>query len=1524
MRRLYALPILFMAVFLAGMTVAYADNTSRTVVNGGSSRSISGATFSDINVLQLNGGGIAVNNSGSLSVSNSTTFNEVHAKYGGGIWANGGAVINAIVDSTFTSATATENGGAIYNVGRFLGEIQNSTFTQNEARGTSRNSGYGGAIYFSRTKNSNNRNGLTIRNSSFNDNSASRQGGAIAMMNGNLTVVAKNGNSVFTNNRRAGIYNDIYMGGTNQRLNLTAYGNNKVDLEDGVDFNRGLTIYVNGAPTASEDKGDGTVVLGQLGSNSRRANMVLQGGTLSFINDSANNTINTIYANRVTVSFDTKLGFDVNLSSEGSSADIFNFNSIAGDGNFILNSDSFNILGDFTDESDSVTMSLIQSRANYRTRVQLFDENGKRTSVLYKYHYGENTPYLKIKYTSNGTFVFSNPEYIDAATNPLVYAFNASNDNNTRSFNWGRKVGTFSLDGTTATLNYRRNIILDSWEDLPDASDNNALKARNILIPDILNVNFNNRTVTAAEGITGMVINGENKTLNINNTVFSNFHNTLTAEKGTVNLSQTAFRGSKSEGEGGAAIRNTGATVNINGARRGNRTLFYNSNNNTSVTGSRKDINGGAIYNEGNGIMTINYATFGANPTTRRRVTTRYGNYATNGGAIYNAQSDVILPTEIDGQYNTVSNLNVTNSTFVANEASNNGGAVYNTYGAGGVTTASATVGGAFRRNTAVNDGGAIYNEGKLSTVGSTFGTRNRTAEANTATNGGAVANENGGQFLSDRSSYYSNRAAEKGGAIYNTGKNEETGASSTVTIQGGNFTANSAKYGAAIFNDEDATIILDAYTNPANQRQTLTTFSNNTSNGNGGAIYNLGTIAPSQTMIDTDNLPVAGTFSRNRATYNREVFTGVRVLNGVVTYGTNAPVSPLGGAIYNEGNLELTWGTFSSNSATANVSTSTLGYTENNKYGTAVITSAVGKGGAVYSAKDDLYITNSTFSRNSAAESGGAVHNEADSTVYVANGTFANNSARHTRTVTRTITMPRRRTERTRTIVGQGGAIYSKGDININSDGKYAKYGNNDAYRKDDDGNYIRDRRGNLIRNNDVGTTFSSNSSGTGGAIYTEKNAKMQNIAFSRNSATTATDSDNVEAGAGGAIFAKGDVLVNPNDYAVGNRDTHFATFSSNSAVNGGAIYSGGTTLIKNATFTSNRASNNGGAIYTTGEIRTVGSNFTSNRARNGGAVYVPANTNAYFIDTNFRNNTATALGGAIYAGDNSTVSIIAYDNNVTMTGNRAGRRANSIYLDNANLYVYARQYRVQGSDEVRSYRITINGVDGSVDGNNQVRLFCDSGNITDVTVTGRTENVNYTASIDGDQAYFENNVIGKHITDLKQNSEITTSDSTTGTTGDVTVPSGAKRSTLSFGNENLVKNCSVDLAGKADLNIANNTVGTLSLKKLTLADNTTTNVAIDADLKNAKADDIKAETTEGSGSLNVNKVNLTTNNKNAITLKLGKSVSSVTATTAQTREATYKLKEVVDPETGLIRSKSLYIGCSCCRTVRRLLNTD
>ena len=149
---------------------------------------VTNSTFSDNSASYGDGGGI-MNNGGTLTVTNSNfSGNFASSGFGGGVY-NGGTL--TITNSTFSGNSAPWYGGGVYNGGTLT--ITNSTFSANSANSS------GGGIHSYGT--------LTVTNSTFSGNSALGYGGGIAHWGVSTLTVA---NSTFSGNSAnygGGIYN---------------------------------------------------------------------------------------------------------------------------------------------------------------------------------------------------------------------------------------------------------------------------------------------------------------------------------------------------------------------------------------------------------------------------------------------------------------------------------------------------------------------------------------------------------------------------------------------------------------------------------------------------------------------------------------------------------------------------------------------------------------------------------------------------------------------------------------------------------------------------------------------------------------------------------------------------------------------------------------------------------------------------------------------------------------------------------------------------------------------------------------------------------------------------------------------------------------------------------------------------------------------------------------------------------------------------------------------------------------------
>ena len=612
---------------------------------------------------------------------------------------------------------------------------------------------------------------------------------------------------------------------------------------------------------------------------------------------------------------------------------------------------------------------------------------------------------------------------------------------------------------------------------------------------------------------------------------------------------------------------------------------------------------------------------------------------------------------------------------------SQNGGVISVANGATGVTITNSS----FTKNTATEYGGAIFNDGQISITGTTFdnnianqvgGALSSTTTPTASTNisnsvftnnhsvydGGAIGNYSGLKL--ENCLFEGNTAqlafdAEKGTWTTPVSDNTAVGGgaislgavstSSVASISGTTFKNNtSGTNGGAI-----ATRQAKDADNSAAKLDIAATFIGNKAQ-QGGAIYN---------SFYTDNglskgagVTVTGTFSGNEATgkggaiYNDGTLDKAGKKGGIMTI-TDATFdgnkADLGGAIFNTGTLTINGGSFEGNTATkaagaiynaADAKLTVDGVTFANN------SSAIA--GAINNSDGTVTITNSTFKGNDAGKSmGGAVRNDSgdiqkDGTITITGSTFEGNKA------------------------GNGGAVWngSNGKVEIAD----STFKGNTALAKDGQG------QGGAITNADqmtiTGGSFANNTANySGGAIYNGANAAgsqasltIDGTTFTGNSVTADFKTTNNDKITGGAIF---------NDTGA-KLDVKNATFTDNtSSLKGGAIFNrDGEVAITNSTFKNNSVPTSaGGAVLNesgdtskTGTITITGSTFEGNKAGNGGAVWNGSNGNVTITNSTFKGNTALAgigQGGAITNADKMTIT------GSTFEGNQAGKIGGAIF---------------------------------------------------------------------------------------------------------------------------------------------------------------------------------------------------------------------------------------------------------------------
>ena len=581
--------------------------------------------------------------------------------------------------------------------------------------------------------------------------------------------------------------------------------------------------------------------------------------------------------------------------------------------------------------------------------------------------------------------------------------------------------------------------------------------------------------------------------------------------------------------------------------------------------------------------------------------------------------------------------------------------------------------------------GGAIFNDGQISITGTTFDNN--------------IANQVGGALSStttptastniSNSVFTNNHSVYDGGAIDNY---------SGLKLENCLFEGNTAQLA---FDAEKGTwttpvsdntavgggaISLGAVSTSSVASISGTTFKNNTSGTNGGAIATRQAIHAKNSAAKLD---IAATFIGNKAQQGGAIYNSFYTDNGlgkgagVTVTGTFSgnEATGKGGAIYNDGTLDqagkkggimtITDATFDGNKADfggAIFNTGTLTINGGSFEGNTATKAA----GAIYNAADaQLTVDGVTFANNSSAKAG-AINNY-DGTVAISDSTFKGNDAGKSMggAVTNTsgsapgksiITITGSTFEGNK--AGNGGAVWNGtyGQVDITD----STFKGNTALAEDGLG------QGGAITNANAmtitGGSFANNTANySGGAIYNGAHAApgkasltIDGTTFTGNSVTAdfnTTKNDNI---AGGAIF---------NDTGA-ELSVKNATFTDNtSSLKGGAIFNrDGVVTIENSTFKGNSVPTSaGGAVLnesgntgTLGTINITGSTFEGNTAGNGGAVWNGSNGKVEIADSTFKGNTALAgigQGGAITNANQMTIT------GSTFEGNQAGKIGGAIF---------------------------------------------------------------------------------------------------------------------------------------------------------------------------------------------------------------------------------------------------------------------
>ena len=416
--------------------------------------------------------------------------------------------------------------------------------------------------------------------------------------------------------------------------------------------------------------------------------------------------------------------------------------------------------------------------------------------------------------------------------------------------------------------------------------------------------------------------------------------------------------GNKAGGNGGAIYHAKGGKITLNDNDASVTALFQN---------NKSSGNGGAIC-IGSGTLEINGYEF-------------TGNSAEDGGAIKLNNQNIVAE--------------ITDSVFESNNASSEGGAIYNDSTNGtGLTVTNAS----FTKNHSGGSGGAIFaKRGGTELVSNTEVPKefdgNTAGSSKSAQYGGAIYADIGtlhisGYHFKNNSAYGAGGAVRLagsvtnatfteceftgnealsgyGGAISNNSTSTQTDA---VTITDTKFASNTAKYGGAIHNRQSELKLVG--TKDVGAEGATAIFDGNTATVTGGAIY---------MMAGTLNVTKYEFVSNISASFGGAICHPDDQVNNAVTmnvssckFDSNTATSGQGGAFYHNKKdvVDISDTEFTNNEATA------------------------GHGGALCSEGGTLTVTNCDFTGNTAGGSGGAYRIAATGHATFTNGTFSSNSA--------------------------------------------------------------------------------------------------------------------------------------------------------------------------------------------------------------------------------------------------------------------------------------------------------------------------------------------------------------------------------------------------------------------------------------------------------------------------------------------------------------------------------------------------
>ena len=1234
--------------------VLFEENTSET--NGGAIYNTGNMTFSGGGVFQNNKtlsnyGGGAIYNSGHLLFEGSKkyTFEQNYASIGGTIQNSGELVMTADADFIQNKGTYV-----LYNTGTMTFGGAAYSFASNEVRGiwnsgtmrfsnadgsvkfTDNKDGTGGAVYVvggsvifdgmaEFLRNTGSKGGaaytadkgtLTFNGSALFDGNTAQVGGAIY----NLGTLNFYGSSyTFANNTaESGTPNDIYNNGNKGVMNIgvagkttdfnvshvtgtgttNIFGNvnlNAANAEKTIDWRN--RIYVGRKSTQDEfgklNINDDITFSGNSCENCRGG--AISSGSVKQIDINANAAFKSNSAGHGGAYYLGTQGgkmkifgnalFQENKAMTGNGGAIagaaaYNHTTIVGTAGFIVNEAQINggavylsIISDLTLESDASFLRNIAHTGDggaiyanawghtYLNGDVLFDGNAAK---------GEN---------SRGGAVYAQAHY----------AFNVLK-NATFTGNYTGEDGSTGKGGAIYAVKYQETISQLTFGNGDDEGkalfDGNKSGDGGAIYSDA------GSTLTSTKNYAFEFINNTAK--NYGGAIFN---------AGTIKFNGSAVFTDNKAAHGGAAANKSNLTLvkgatfkknyaSVNGGALNNGGTFV-SDGDLWFEENESGLNGGAVYNTSSGNFSVNgNATFIKNKSQDGSALINFGTVTFGKTALF--KENFSETSVSDG---TVWNKGIINfnglAEFIDNTAYVTSGAIYNDVNGNVNFNAGAT----FTSNTTGTSGGAVYNKGRLNfNAGATFTGNSVTASSS---KGGAIYNLGTLYFNSGDVRFDGNTSQHDGAAVYNASGGVIHFKSNTV------FDGNEGFRGALC---NSGTV---NFTGGA-------TFKNNKSTGNGGAIYNDGTISFSDAEYVFENNTMSGKLFDiyNLGTLNiggtqATVFKAASILGSGMTNITGTGTVDF----FASSGSVLTWENYINIASGATL-------TVNDNFLSTVIKKD-GFGDVILN-KGTLNFKGATneFKTAGTGSEPNNIRNDSVMNIGVAGSTTDFNVSHVTGTGTTNIL----------------------GNVNLN-----AANATQDSAGKIYWQNHINVAGGAILNVNDAAIFSNSVVASFGGSMLISNGGQV----FLNAPASFESN----QAAQGGAIFITGGGL---NAGVSGQSGTF--VFKGNRAIgDGGAIKnSGGANFYQEARFESNTAGGNSGAIFNESNfIAYAHMTFANNTGSAGGAIYNIKNV--YFNDSaTFTGNTAST-GGAIY-----NLGALNFNGSFyTFANNKAGGNLNDIYND-------------------------------------------------------------------------------------------------------------------------------------------------------------------------------------------------------------------------------------------------------------------